>query len=134
MLKEEGVAFFGFDPESGWIDPPELEALQRSGMWKYPQARVRADPVAAASDALQHLERWSGVILVHFDVDVMDFPAVDVPHHDGLDAQSAFAALNVFVKAPTCAAVVITELNPERDQDGSYTAALVKGLVEAIGA
>ena len=118
--------------ESGWVDPPEVEALERSRVSKPPLPRVRADAAAAARDALLRLESRSDAILVHFDVGVMDFPAADLPHPHGLDVESAFAALKVLVAAPTCAAVVVTELNAERDPDRSHTACLVHGLVEAL--
>ncbi len=134
LLAEEDIVLFGYDAASGWIDPPELETLERSRMAKVPLDRVRADAAAAARDALRRLESRSDAFVVHFDVDVMDFPAVDVLHPQGLDAASAFAALAVFVAAPTCAAVVVTELNAELDPDGSHTAGLVDGLVEALGA
>jgi arginase len=134
LLSEEDIVLFGYNMESGWIDPPELEVLERSRMSKYPLSRVRADADAAARDALLNLESRSDAILVHFDVDVMDLPAADVPHPHGLDAESTFAALKVFVAAPPCAALVVTELNAERDTDGSQTACLVDGLVEAFGA
>ena len=134
LLPEEDVALFGYDAGSGWIDPLEIDALDRSRMAKYPLAQIREDAAAAASEALVALERRSDAILVHFDVDVMDFPAVDVPHPQGLDAQSAFAALEVFAAAPTCAGVVVTELNTELDPDGTHVAVLVDGLVQALGA
>jgi arginase len=134
LLSEEDIVLFGYDVESGWIDPPELEVLDRSRMGKYPLAGVRADATAAAREALHLLESRSDAILVHFDVDVMDFPAVDVLHPGGLDVESAFSALTVFVAAPSCSAILVTELNPERDPDGSHTARLVHGLVEALGA
>jgi arginase len=133
LLSEENIVLFGYDERSGWIDPPELEALEISRMSKYPLARVRADATAAAREALLHLENRTDAILVHFDVDVMDFPAVDVPHPHGLDSVSAFAALRIFAGAPTCVAIVVTELNAELDPDGSHTARLVDGLVEAVG-
>ncbi len=134
LLSEEDIALFGYDAESGWIDPPELETLERSRMSKYALALVRADAVAAARDALLYLESRSDAILVHFDVDVMDIPAVDVPHPHGLDAGSTFAALRVFVTAPTCAGVVVTELNAKQDPDGFHAERLVHALVEALGA
>ena len=46
----------------------------------------------------------------------------------------AFAALSVFVAAPKCGAIVVTELNAELDPDGYHTARLVRGLKEAISA
>jgi arginase len=134
LLSEEDVVLFGYDVESGWVDPPETEALERSSLSKYPVAHVREDAAAAARDALLRLESRSDALLVHFDVDVTNLPAADVPHPHGLDAEAAFAALRVFVAAPACAGVVVTELNPERDPDGSDTARLVHGLEEALGA
>ncbi len=62
----------------------------------------------------------------------MNFPAVDVPHPQGLDAESAFSALEIFVTAPTCVAVVVTEFNAELDPDGSHAAGLVEGLVKVL--
>jgi arginase family enzyme len=102
-------------------------------MSKYSLARVRANPAAAARDALLVLESRADAILVHFDVDVMDLPAVDVPHPHGLDAESAFAALQVFAASPACKALAVTELNPEEDPDRAHTARLVDGLVAALG-
>ena len=134
LLSEEDIVLFGYDASSGWIDPPELEALENTRMSKYPLDRVRADAASAAGEALLYLERRSDAILVHFDVDVMDFPATDVLHPNGLDAESAFAALRVFVASPMCVALVVTELNPGRDPDGSYTERLVDGLVETLDA
>ena len=134
LLHEEDVVLFGYDDESGFIDPPEREALERSRMTKYPLARVRPDAAAAARQALSCLQSASDAFLVHFDVDVTNLPAADVQHPRGLDVEPAFAALKVFVAAPTCAAVVVTELNVEKDPDGSQAARLVDGLVEALGA
>jgi arginase len=134
LLSEEDVVLFGYNLESGWIDPPELEALECSRMWKYALARVRAGAAEAARDALLYLESRSEAILVHFDVDVMDCPAADVPHPHGLNAESTFVALKVFVAAPTWAGVVVTEFNAKQDPDGSHAEHLVHGLVEALGA
>ena len=132
MLSEEDIALFGYDVGSGWIDPPELEVLDRSSMWKFPLADVRTDTIGAATRALHRLEERSDAFVVHFDVDVMDFPAVDVPHPDGLDPESAFAALAILVAAPKCAAIVVTELNADLDTDGIHARRLVRGLAEAL--
>jgi arginase len=133
LLAEEDIVLFGYNVDSGWIDPPELDALERSRMWKYPVSRLRADAVAAARDALTHLDRRSDGFLVHFDVDVMDYPAADVPHPRALDSDAAFAALRVVVAAPGCAGVVVTEHNAERDPDNTHAARLVRGLADALG-
>lgn len=134
LLDEEDIVLFGYDVDSGWIDPPELEVLERLRSTKYPLARVRANPAAAAREALRDLEGRSDAILVHFDVDVTDLPAAEVVHPQGLDVASAFAALEVFAAAPTLTAIVVTEFNPEQDPDGAQCASVIEGLVEALGA
>jgi arginase len=134
LLSEQDVVLFGYDVESGWTDPPELDFLERSALSKFPLGRIRADAAGAAREVLHHLEGRSDAFLVHFDVDVMNFPAVDVPHPRGLDMAEAFAALRIFVGSPKCAGIVVTELNAELDPDGSLTERLVHGLVEALGA
>jgi arginase family enzyme len=93
---------------------------------------VRDDPVAAARAALHEIGDQTDAVLIHFDIDVTDLPAVDVPHPGGLHTASAFAALHVFAKARNCAAVVVTEFNAELDPDGSHAEHLVDGLVGAL--
>ncbi len=134
LLSDQDVVLFGYDVDSGWVDPPELEALERSRMSKYPLARVQSNPAEAARDALLHLEDRSDAFLVHFDVDVMDFAAADVPHPHGLDLDSTFAALRIFASAPQCVGLVVTEFNAERDPEGVHAERLVRGLVETLGA
>ena len=132
LLQEEDIVLFAYDDESGFIDPPEREALERSRMAKYPLARVRPAAAAAAREALSVVQGRSDAFLVHFDVDVTRCPAADVHHPRGLDLAPAFAALKVFVAAPTCAGVVVTELNAEKDPDGSQVKLLVDGLEDAL--
>ncbi len=132
LLQEEDIVLFGYDDESGFLDPPEREVLDRSRMAKYPLARVRPAAAAAAREALSVVQGRSDAFLLHFDVDVTRCPAADVHHPRGLDLAPAFAALKVFVAAPTCAAIAVTELNAEKDPNGSQAALLVDGLVEAL--
>ncbi len=71
-------------------------------------------------------------MVVHFDVDVTDLPAVDVPHSRGLDLDTAFDALSIFLAAPHCTALVVTELNAELDPDHCHVGRLVRGLGRAF--
>ncbi len=132
LLAEEDIVLFGYDEESGSFDPPELEVLEHSRIAKYPLARVRPDPAAAARDALAYLENGRAAFLLHFDVDVTSLSAADVHHPRGLDLGPAFAALKVFLASPACAAIVVTEFNAEKDKDGSDAARVVDGLVECF--
>jgi len=133
-LPEDRIVLFGFDTASGWVDPPELDALQSAAMPKYPLERVRADVEGAAREALRDLESRSDGFLVHFDVDVTDLPAADVPHPRGLDLDAALAALQMFVRSPRCAGVAVTEFNADDDPDGSQAERLADGLARAFRA
>jgi arginase len=132
MVSDGDVVLFGYDVESGWIDPYEIEVLNRSEVSKYPLALVRENPALAAREALRGIEGRTDAVLIHFDVDVTNLPAVDVPHPGGLEAAAAFAALRVFASAQSCAAVVVTEFNAELDPDGSHAKYLVAGLSGAL--
>jgi arginase len=83
------------------------------------------------------LARFTGPVLVHFDVDVIDggdFPLANFPHFNGgLSADEAFACLRTLCAAPNLAAVVVTEVNPHNDADGSLLPRLVDGLARALG-
>jgi arginase len=132
LLSEEDMVLFGYDQESGSFDPPELEVLEHSRIAKYPLARVRPDPAAAARDALSDLQKGPAAFLLHFDVDVTNISAADVHHPRGLDLGPAFAALKVFLASPACAAILVTEFNAEKDENGSAAARVVDGLVESF--
>ncbi len=134
LLSERDVVLFGYDAESGWIDPPEIEVLERLSVTKYPLARVRKDPGGAARQALGILEKRPDPFLVHFDVDVTNLPAADVPHPRGLDPGAAFDALAVLAASHACAGLVVTELNVDDDRDGSQARCVVDGLVRSLGA
>ena len=80
------------------------------------------------------------MILVHFDVDAVDsadFPLADFPHHnEGQSLSEALACLSIFCASPKCGGLVLTEVNPDHDVDGSmlstFTQLLVKALTDAI--
>ena len=76
-------------------------------------------------------------MLVHFDVDVIDF--TDAPlsentgRNEGLTLDQAFQALRVLLASPNFAALTITELNPDHGEEGGATLdRFVAGLVGAL--
>ena len=72
------------------------------------------------------------VVVVHFDVDVVDsaeFPLANYPHYAGLAAVEAWEVLGVVLGDEMVKAVVVTEVNPGNDPEGW----MVGELVEAIG-
>ena len=129
LLSEEDVVLFGYDEESGSFDPPELEFLERSRIAKYPLARVRLDPGAAAQDALASLQTGAGRLR----------PPLRRRRHEPLRRRRPpsrrprprprLRRPEVFIASPACAAVVVTEFNAEKDTDGADAARVVEGLV-----
>ena len=133
LLDPDQVVLFGWGPEQA--TPFEREALDRHGLFIVPVDAVAAEPEAAAARALDSLEPRCDHLLVHFDVDVIDF--TDVPlsentgRNEGLAYAHAMRALPVLLASPKLAGLTITELNPDH-------AAAVPGSLErlatAIGA
>ncbi|MDH3552751.1 MAG: arginase family protein, partial [Gammaproteobacteria bacterium] len=112
LLEEQQIALFGYSVQAGGIDPAEIDILRNTQMAKFPLEDIDADVQTAAIQALQELESKSDHILVHFDVDVVDyddFPAVDVPHKPGLALAQAQEALGVFVGSRKSVGLVVTE-------------------------
>ncbi|MBW2536238.1 MAG: arginase family protein, partial [Deltaproteobacteria bacterium] len=134
MLAPADVVAFAFHP--GSLNPPESRRLAEHAIRSLPVAEVSDDVTGAATRALAVLTSHSHV-LVHFDVDVLEFvgfPAGNIPQYGaGLTLGEAAEALSVFAAAPRFAGLVVTEFNPDRDRDGTYAAALVDTLAGAVG-
>ena len=135
LMAEEDIVLFGYNTEAGAIDAVEVEVLQQCQMIKYPVSQIRGKAKESAREAVSQLENKAGSILVHFDVDVIDFddfPAADVPHSQGLRFDEAMAALSVFVASRKLAGLVITEFNAGRDADGTLAHRFVDPVAKAL--
>ena len=135
LLQEQDITLFGYSLEAGGIDPVEVERLRDSVMAKVPAVEVNGKPGHAAAQALRDLEGKVENILIHFDVDVVDFddfPAADVPHKPGLSLDQARKALEIFLASPKVVGLVLTEFNASRDGDGRLARRLIDTLVSAI--
>jgi arginase len=73
---------------------------------------------------------------VHFDVDVVDsgdLPLGNFPHYgSGVRLEQVVRCLRVLVSDPACAALVLTEVNPSYDPDGSLLDLYLGGLASAL--
>ena len=121
LLDADQVVLFGWGPEQATAF--EREVIERRGLSVVPVDEVAADPEGAAARARELAEdRWDR-LLVHFDVDVIDF--TDTPlsenwgRNEGLAYEATLRALDVLVASPRLAALTITELNPDHTEQGA---------------
>jgi arginase len=125
---------FGFDPVM--LEPAETERLRRSGLATWPVNKIAGRPAAAAAEARAVLERRADPLLVHFDVDAIDsteLPLANYPHFNlGQSFDSAMTCLAAFCAHPRFAGLVITEVNPDHDADGTLLTSLIDGVVTAL--
>jgi arginase len=83
------------------------------------------------------MERRCDRLLVHFDVDVIDF--TDVPlsenwgRNEGLSYDAAMRALATLLASPKLAALTVTELNPDHAEEGADSLArFASGLARSL--
>lgn len=134
LLVPEQVVLFGHSHTRA--TPWEREAITRHALRAVPVEEVAAAPEEAARAALSLLPD-ADRLLVHFDVDVIDFTDAPLSEHtgrnEGLTLDQAMRALRVLTAHPDFAALTITELNPlHGEEDGATLERFVVGLVKAL--
>jgi arginase len=121
LLSPEQVILFAWGPDQA--RPHERETIERLGLETVPVDEMRADPAGAATRALESLTSRVDRVLVHFDVDVVDFtdtPLSENPgRNEGIAYEQAAAALGVLLASPKLAGVTVTELNPNHVEEGA---------------
>jgi arginase len=135
LLENDDVFLFSYGPEQAteW----EREAIERRRLRGIPVGEVAADPEGAAARALADMRPRSDRLLVHFDVDTVDFtdlPLSENPgRNEGLPFDAAMRALKVLLRSENLAALTVTEFNPDHgEEDGSTARALAEGLAGAF--
>jgi arginase len=135
LLENDDVFLFSYGPEQAteW----EREAIERRRLKGIPVGEVAADPEGAATRALADMGPRSDRLLVHFDVDTVDF--TDLPlsenagRNEGLPFDAAMRALKGLLRSENLAALTVTEFNPDHgEEDGSTARALAEGLARAF--
>jgi arginase len=134
LLTPEQVVVFGHSHEHA--TPWEREGIARRSVRTTPWEEVANAPEDTARAALALLPDVDRLV-IHFDVDVIDF--IDAPlsentgRNEGLTLDQALPALRVFTTHPAFAALTITELNPlHGEEDGATLQRFVDGLVESL--
>ena len=121
LLESEQVLVFGWEADQATAF--EREVLERRGISVVPAEQVAADPESAASRSLETLAGRCESLLVHFDVDAIDF--TDFPlsentgRNRGLAYETAMRALGGLLASPRLMGLTITELNPDHTEDGA---------------
>lgn len=122
LLENDQILLFahGREQSTAW----ELEAITRRALATIQVNDVADHPASAAARALALLSDCERLI-VHFDVDTIDF--TDAPlsentgRNAGLSQRQAFTALASLVGDPRFSALTITELNPDHGRDDGST-------------
>jgi arginase len=121
LLGADDVLLFAWGPEQA--TPSERALVERHGLEVVPVDEVASDPEGAATRARELMEGRCERLLVHFDVDVIDF--TDMPlsentgRNEGLPYDVAMRALDVLLASPKLAALTVTELNPDHAEEGA---------------
>jgi arginase len=136
LLEPEQVVLFAWGPEQA--QPREREAVERLGLDVLPVDEVRADPAAAAARALELLAARTERVLVHFDVDVVDFTDTPLSENPGRNEGVAYAdavrALEVLLRSSVLAGITVTELNPDHVEAGAGSIErLARDLASSLG-
>jgi arginase len=135
LLDDRQVLFFSYGPDQA--RPFELEQMERRGLARISVDEVSADPEGAARRAIDEFGAHFARLLVHFDVDTIDFNDAPLSENtgrgEGIPLDTAMRALRMLVGSENLAALTVTELNPlHGDEEGQTIGRLVDGLAECL--
>ena len=135
MLRPEQVLFFATDN----VEPFERKVIEELGIAEVRLADVAAAPSRAAEAVVSGWARQFERLLVHLDVDVLDY--VDMPlaenvrRNVGLRFDQLMASLRPLLRAPNWTALTVCELNPDHGEiDGSTLRTFAGALADALAA
>jgi arginase len=120
LLEPAQVTLVGWGPEQA--TEFEREQIRRLGLEVFDVGAVAADPAGVAEAAVASLEARCDRVVLHCDVDLVDF--TDTPlsenwgRNEGLPYAKFLTTLAVLLEAPSLTAVTITELNPAHTEPG----------------
>ena len=134
LLDPARLAIVGPDPRE--TTDAERRLLAERGVSFQEAPELIADPAGAAARALSAIGAASGPMVVHFDVDLIDsgdLPLGNFPHYgSGVRLEDAVTCLRVLRRDPSFAGLVLTEVNPTYDGDGSQLRRYVDAIVAVL--
>jgi arginase len=122
LLHDDQVLFLSYGPQRA--RPFELDVMVRRGLAGIALDELERDPEGVAERLLSGFAARFDRLLVHFDVDVVDFNdaqlSEDAVRGDGLTLDHAMRALRVLATSDRLSALTVTELNPQHgDEEGA---------------
>ena len=135
LLRPDQLLYFAIDN----VEPFERQLIRELDIATVALAQVAPDATRAAESVVNGWARKFERLLVHLDLDVVDFAdtplAENTRRNVGLKFDQLIAALRVFLSAPNWTALTVCELNPDHGQsDGSTLGTFVAALSDAIAA
>jgi arginase len=134
LLDPARLAIIGSDPRE--TDDAGRRFLAERGVSFQEAPELIADPAGAAARALSAIGAASGPVLVHFDVDLIDsgdLPLGNFPHYgSGVFLRDAVTCLQVLRRHPSFGGLVLTEVNPTHDADGSLLLRYIDAIVAVL--
>jgi len=123
LLQNDQIVFLGWDYQGSNSDP-EREAMIRRRLGVVFLDELRADPAAAAKRALDMLGPVDR-LLVHFDVDVIDFAECPLSenyrHGEGCTLDQALASLSALASSPGVSGITVAQINPDHGEEEQAT-------------
>lgn len=133
MLAAEELLLFGV----GNITGPEQAVIDRHAIEVVDAATVRNDPASAAARAIEWARSFDQV-LIHFDVDVIDYEnyplAENVRRKCGITVDAAMASLTILLSTDNLAGLTVCEINPDHGaEEGATIVDFVNRLAGSFG-
>jgi arginase len=133
LLQPDQLLYFAHDN----VEPFERRVLEDLRIAQVPIGDVSPDPATAAQRVVSAWAKRHERLLIHVDVDVLDY--LDMPlaencrRNVGLKFDELMASLRVFLGAPNWSTLTICELNPDHGQsDGATLRTFAAALAEAL--
>jgi arginase len=133
LLHPDQLLYFAHDN----VEPFERRVLEDLRIAQVPIGDVSPDPATAAQRVVSGWAKRYERLLIHVDVDVLDYLymplAENCRRNVGLKFSELMASLRVFLGAPNWSALTICELNPDHGQsDGATLRTFATALAEAL--
>jgi arginase len=133
MLSPEQVLLFAADN----VTTAERRVIESRGIAEVPLAEVASDPAGAARAIARGWARRFERVLIHVDVDVLDY--LDLPiaeetrRNRGLRFAQLLASLRELVSTPGWIGLTVCEVNPDHGEaDGSTLRTFGDGLADVL--